>query len=124
MKTILRTFILLAAAMLVVGATIALARTSWGSNLLGSGGRPGFEQRLRLDGSGAGNFQRPEGGDRLRQGGFERGEGRGGREGRAGIGSFTWLSLLRNGGILALIVVVYALLDQLFSRRKPKAVVT
>ncbi len=115
MKTILRILILLAAAMVVVGATLLISRTTWGANLLGGDGR-GFERRFE-----SGGLPSPQGA--FGEGNFDNRpglQGRMDREGRGGLSAFTWTSLLKNLGIVAAIAVIYALLDKIFFRRKSK----
>ena len=121
MKTIARIFILLAAAMIIVGALVLLQNRGILGGLTGGEGafargeghmRPGME-------FGAGGFENrqfSEGSGRHIEG-FE---GRGGREGRDGLSAFTWVSLAKNFGIIAAIGVVYALLDRFILRRKRK----
>lgn len=110
MKLIGKIILILAAALVVVGATVALANTG----LLPSGGRGEFREgrpeRTLAVGEEPVDFERGERSE------FGRGEG---REGGFGFG---WLSWVKNLGLIGLIVAGVALVDRLRTRRpKPTA---
>jgi hypothetical protein len=101
MKLLLRTLIILAVALIVAGATYAIAGQGSGAS---TGGR--FPAQ--------GEFGRP--GGELRGGDFG-GEPRGGRGG----GLFGAVEVLRDLAIIGVIVLVVAPAKRLLTRRKPAA---
>lgn len=126
MKLLGRILIILAAAALIAGVTLAIVQLS-GADQTTAQGFPGSDEgiprggggdRLRdRDGTGTGPFSgqaRPEG--------FERGrlnhQGFGDREGGLGVGL---AGIARNLAIISLIVLVYWLGGKLFKILRPKA---
>jgi hypothetical protein len=108
-KIIIRTLIILAAAMVVVGATMAYASSGFAAG----SGRDGFDRRPPAgfaEGSGPPGFI--PGGEGARPEGFgDRPDGPGGREG--GRGAFGASELLKNVAIIAVIIAVVSLLSRL-----------
>jgi hypothetical protein len=120
-KIIIRTLIILAAALLVVGATMGLvsAGVISGDNSFGHGRDgferqppPGFADRQPQPGS----FSSGQGG---REGFGGRPEGFGGREGGRG-GIFAVGELLKNLVMIAVIVAVVSLLSRALGTRRPR----
>lgn len=116
MKTLVRTLIILLAAVLVSGATYAFGQSGAAQSLLARGrGRGGEFERGGFPPP-EGGFERgggAEGGFRPPEGGFERGPG----EGRRGGGLFGAVQMVRPLLIITLIIAGGALLSRVFGRR-------
>ncbi|MEI7771784.1 MAG: hypothetical protein WCI67_17460 [Chloroflexales bacterium] len=112
MKIVTRTLIILAAALLVVGATLAVVSAGGASGPGGPGfGRDGFG---RQPPAGSVEGQRRPGA--LPGGGA--GFGDRGREG--GRGSFSAFEILKNLVIITVIIAFVSLLNQAGGRRRPR----
>jgi hypothetical protein len=110
LKIIARISLILAAALLVVGATVAFSHTSLGAQVLSL--RGGLEDGFRNAAAGAGQFST----NFASQVSFPA-VGRGGDFGRSGGGSLVF-DLLRNLGVVGAIVLVYVAISLSLSRLK------
>jgi len=118
-KIIIRTLILLAAALVIVGITMALQS----AGLIASVGDPGgFEGRpsggFAQGGPPPGGFT--PGGEGMRHEGFGDRGGFGDRHEGGRGGTFNASELVKNLGITAVIIAVFVLLSRAFSTLRPK----
>ena len=110
LKIIARISLILAAALLVVGATVAFTHTSLGAQVLSL--RGGLEDGFRNAAANAGQIST----NFAPQAGFSVG-GRGGDFDRSGDGSLVF-SLVRNLGVVGAIVLVYVAISLSLSHLK------
>jgi hypothetical protein len=110
LKITARIFLILAAALLVVGATVAFSHTSLGAQVLSL--RGGLEDGFRNATAGVGQIST----NFAPQAGFPAG-GRGGDFDQAGSGSLVF-SLVRNLGVVGAIVLVYVAISLSLSHLK------
>ncbi|NUM46721.1 MAG: hypothetical protein HUU38_18610 [Anaerolineales bacterium] len=115
MKTLGRTLIILLAAFIVIGATVALANAGLLSNFSRFPGERGGFGEFEQGQFPPGEFQRPEG-DEFAQG-FRPERGPGGREGGFGRG-FNLFSWIKNIAIISLLVIIVVGLERLFARKR------
>ncbi len=119
MKIIGRILIILAAALIVVGAAVAFTRTDMAVQFMpgGRGGEfaeRGFPEGEHLERGGDFNGQAPEG---FGQGEFQRGERHGGRSGGT-LGFFSFSGIGRYLLTIGVIVLAVVMIDRLFSWKK------
>jgi hypothetical protein len=114
MRIVLRIAIILAAALVVAGATLALSQTGLLSSVRGAG-REGFERGGATGEARQGDATErpiPQDGERR----FERGQlpaGRGGR-GQGGLNAFAVAPLVKNLGIMLGITAVFAVANSAY----------
>lgn len=121
MKTLGRTLIILLAAFIVIGATVALANAGLLSNFSRFPGERGEFGEFEPGEFPQGEFQRPNDGDFAE--GFRPEHGPGGREGGGGRG-FNLFSWIKNLAIISVIVVIVVGLERLFARKRRPVLVT
>jgi len=122
MKTLWRTVIILFAAFIVIGATVALANSGLLANFGNRfpGDRDGFGERgFPPEDFQPGNFQPRGDGNGFPGDGFR--PDRGAEGGGRGFFFFSWL---RNLGIIAAIVVVVVLIERLIPRKRRQLAAT
>lgn len=108
MKIIGRIIIIFVAALLVIGATLALSRSNQAANSPEFASREGFEQRPEA-GEGPGDFTgRPEG--------F-------GRE-RGSFSLFGLVEVFKGLGVIAVITMAYLLIEKWLRQRNPQKAVS
>lgn len=107
LKIITRIFLILAAALLVVGATLAFSHTSLGAQMLSL--RSGLEDGFRSAAAGAGQISA----NFASQAGFPA-DGRGGDFDHGGGSLLS--DMVHNLGVIGAIVLVYIAISLLFSR--------
>ena len=115
MKTLGRTLIILLAAFIVIGATVALANVGLLSNFSRFPGERGEFGEFEPGEFPQGEFQRPDDEDFAE--GFRPEHGPGGREGGEGRG-FNLFSWIKNLAIISVIVVIVVGLERLFARNR------